>query len=628
MIKFNYRDYKNMGLAGGMDLIGLTLVGVGSAALHPSVYHYLPSYNGAISALGAAVALGGGMVIGKRVARNYAKSKTVLKSSFRLNSDDPEFAWVKDKPLDGYLLGYCVDTGKPITITYDQATRHINIIGASGVGKTVLGRFLMYQQILAGGGLTFIDGKYNQADINLLYTFCCWAGRKHDFFCINPGDPHLSNTYNPILDGDPDEVAARIMSLVPSTESSAGSDHYKQSGAQAVTVIVAALKKAKLAYSFIDLSILMTNEKALSYLEKTVHERAAKSNEAINLSLFLEQYKTTVKPKEGPSISTIDVKKLKDTLGGLAGRMFSFGSDKFGEVTNHYTPEVRLFDAIVGQKIIYMPLPTMGKDIAATNFGKMELGDMRTSISWAQALPKNKQIWPPHLAFCDEIGSYANQSIARPFEQGRSANFCLVPAYQTPENLDSVSSELVGIVNGNTATKIFFRTGTSTASKLFVDIVGMEDQPDDTITSGDTFSASGSSNDVGLSKNNSDGKNVMMAQKIKQDYKISADEFQKLPIGEAIVLINGKDVHHIKIPFVELSKKAVEDCGPIEFNRSSKRKVSGIDLFQDADKYINIGKRGNEEAGDDASSQMFAEAGKKKLKKINSDIEFTSDDSV
>lgn len=627
MLNFNYRDYKNMGLAGGMDLLGLSLVGAGSVAMHPTVYHYFPEFMAPISIAGALAALGGSMLVGKRIAENYAKSQTVLKSSFRINSDDPAFAWEKDKPLDGYLLGYCVDTGKPITITYDQATRHINIIGASGVGKTVLGRFLMYQQILAGGGLTFIDGKYNQADINLLYTFCCWAGRKHDFACINPGDPHLSNTYNPILDGDPDEVAARIMSLVPSTESSAGSDHYKQSGAQAVTVIVAALKKAKLAYSFIDLSILMTNEKALSHLEKTVHQKAPKSNEAINLSLFLEQYKTTTKPKEGPSISVIDVKKLKDTLGGLAGRMFSFGSGKFGEVTNHYSPEVRLFDAIVGQKIIYMPLPTMGKDIAATNFGKMELGDMRTSISWAQALPKNRQIWPPHLAFCDEIGSYATQSIARPFEQGRSANFCLVPAYQTPENLESVSSELVGIVNGNTATKIFFRTGTSTASKLFVDIVGMEDQPDYTITSGDTASASGSSNDAGLSKNQSDGKNVMMAQKIKQDYKISADEFQKLPIGEAIVLINGKEVHHIKIPFVELDKRAVKACGDVTFNRTSKHKAAGINLFQDADKYINFGKGGSNDDSDDEVSQMFADAGKKK-KKVSSDIPFTTDDSV
>lgn len=253
MLNFNYRDYKNMGLAGGMDLLGLSLVGAGSVAMHPTVYHYFPEFMAPISIAGALSALGGSMLVGKRIAENYAKSQTVLKSSFRINSDDPAFAWEKDKPLDGYLLGYCVDTGKPITITYDQATRHINIIGASGVGKTVLGRFLMYQQILAGGGLTFIDGKYNQADINLLYTFCCWAGRKHDFACINPGDPHLSNTYNPILDGDPDEVAARIMSLVPSTESSAGSDHYKQSGAQAVTVIVAALKKAKLAYSFIGL---------------------------------------------------------------------------------------------------------------------------------------------------------------------------------------------------------------------------------------------------------------------------------------------------------------------------------------------------------------------------------------
>lgn len=643
---FNYRDFKNMGLAGTYDLSAMLLIIGGSFSLHPMVKGIFKEHvvHSAISAMssqalisastvqaltnsllplcGAALALTGGLMLGKRSAEYYRKRTTILKSGFRINSDDPEFKWIKDVPLDGYLLGYCIDTGKPVTVSYEQATRHMNIVGMTGVGKTVLGRFLMFQQILAGGGLTFIDGKYNQADINILYEFCCWAGRKHDFLCINPGDPHLSNTYNPILYGDPDEVAARIMSLVPSTESSAGSDHYKQSGAQGVTVLVASLQKAGMAYSFIDLSILMTNEKALMQLEKTVHEKAPGSKEAINLSLFLEQYKTVVKDKG----STIDVKKLKDTLGGLAGRMFSFGTGKFGEVTNHYNPEVKLFEAITAQKIIYMPLPTMGKDNAATNFGKMELGDMRTAISWAQKLGDNEKIWPPHLAFCDEIGSYATQSIARPFEQGRSANFCLVPAYQTSANLESVSAELIEIVNGNTATKIFFQSGSQATAELIADIIGKEDQPDYTLSSSDSSSKSGSSQDTGLAKSSSSGGGMTYSQKVKNDYKISADDLKTLGMGEAIVLLNGKDVFHIKVPYSQLEERYAKACGGLDFNRTTSRKITGINLFANAKNLVSgFGKNNDRDDGDE--DVEVDKKGKKKAK-INSDVEVTMDESV
>jgi len=642
---FNYRDFKNMGMAGAYDLSALFLVISGSFTLHPMVKglfkdHVIRAAVSTMSSqtfvsattiqtalgvslplLGATLALTGGLMLGRRSAEYYRKKKTILKSNFRMNSDEPEFKWTKDVPLDGYLLGYCIDTGKPVTVSYEQATRHMNIVGMTGVGKTVLGRFLMFQQILAGGGLTFIDGKYNQADINILYEFCCWAGRKHDFLCINPGDPHLSNTYNPILYGDPDEVAARIMSLVPSTESSAGSDHYKQSGAQGVTVLVASLQKAGLAYSFIDLSILMTNEKALMHLEKTVHEKAPGSKEAINLSLFLEQYKVVVKDKG----STIAVKKLKDTLGGLAGRMFSFGTGAFGEVTNHYNPEVKLFEAITAQKIIYMPLPTMGKDNAATNFGKMELGDMRTAISWAQKLGDNEKIWPPHLAFCDEIGSYATQSIARPFEQGRSANFCLVPAYQTSANLESVSDELIEIVNGNTATKIFFQSGSQATAELIADIIGKEDQPDYTLSSSDSSSKSGSSQDTGLAQSNSSGGGITYSQKVKNDYKVSADDLKTLGLGEAIVLLNGKDLFHIKVPYSEIEERYGKACGGLDFNRTTSRKITGINLFAEARKYVS-GFNKND-ASNDGDDDELDKKGKKKTK-INNDVEVTMDESV
>lgn len=110
----------------------------------------------------------------------------------------------------------------------------------------------------------------------------------------------------------------------------------------------------------------------------------------------------------------VDIKRMKETFGGLAGRMYMFGTGKFGEVLNTYTPDIDLFEAIRAKKIIYVAPPTMGKNEAASNFGKMFLGDFRTAISWVQALPEEERPNPPHLRTADTLGSYAVHSLVRP----------------------------------------------------------------------------------------------------------------------------------------------------------------------------------------------------------------------
>lgn len=102
---------------------------------------------------------------------------------------------------DGLLLGFTTDTGQPVRVPDEDFMRHGFILGQSGVGKTVLGKLMMFQQIQRGGGLTFIDGKMNADDIQTIYQYCVWAGREQDLLILNPGNPSLSNTYNPILRG-------------------------------------------------------------------------------------------------------------------------------------------------------------------------------------------------------------------------------------------------------------------------------------------------------------------------------------------------------------------------------------------------------------------------------------------
>ena len=190
-------------------------------------------------------------------------------------------------------------------------------------------------------------------------------GRSDDFYVLNVDKPENSNTYNPILRGDADEVASRLLNLLPSSENNPGADFYRQSANYALTVITGALKAAKRRYHFSDLAILLQSSRALSELERIV---PAGTPERMSLQVFLDQFRK--KSKEGVQI---DVDRVKQVLGGMSGRIATFAQGKFGKVFNTYAPEIDLTDIVVNNKCLYVMLPTMGKDQAALNLGKMVL---------------------------------------------------------------------------------------------------------------------------------------------------------------------------------------------------------------------------------------------------------------
>lgn len=486
---------------------------------------------------------------------------------------------------NGMLLGFTTDTGSPVHIPDDDLMRHGFILGQSGVGKTVLGKLLMFQQIQRGGGLTFIDGKMNADDIQTIYQYCCWAGREQDLLILNPGKPEMSNTYNPILKGDPDEVASRILSIIPSTENNPGADHYKQSANQGIATLVAALQAAGLAYNFIDFTILLMNHKAIEELETRLKKTQPHHPATKNLSLFLEQYKVGGNGKPGVE-NMVDIKRMKETFGGLAGRMYMFGTGKFGDVMNTYTPDIDLFEAIRSKKIIYVALPTMGKNEAAANFGKMLLGDLRTAISWVQALEESERPNPPHLNFMDEVGSYAVQSLARPFEQSRSAQIALWPAAQTLANLDVVSPDFKEMVIGNTWTKIFFKIGTQATAQECADLIGMKIGIAKSLSGTKNESSSTPLLNVTPEGGTGAAAGISEGEREQEEYKVSPDDLKALGKGECIVQYGGDQIFSIRVPMITIDRKLQKEIGRIRINHFRKVPVEGADYFKNSDKYL------------------------------------------
>lgn len=519
-----------IGKSDAWPLLGL---GAGIAASHPALAGLVPGVAAMPMVAGCAQSLAYHQMV-RRLNRIDTKSV----ENFILKSDD---AFGHHMGPGGIRLGYTRDTSTPLDIPNQFLQRHTAMVGQSGVGKTTLGEYILWQQSIRGGGWIFIDAKIDADTRDRLAYMMRLLGREQDLYVMNIDQPSNSNTYNPLLIGDPDEISSRLLNLLPAAENNPGADFYRQQAGYALTVLAGALKSAKYRYTFNDLSILLQSDKALEELERMPMEEKPKAS----LKLFLNQFKK----KDPKGNVAIDINRVKEVLGGMSGRIALFAQGKFGEVMNTYAPEIDLTDIVVNNKCLYVMLPTMGKDQAALNLGKMILSDLRTAVYNIQNLKSWQRPNPPFLAFMDEMGSYTMAGIARLFEQARSANIMLLPAFQSFSQLASVSPEFADNIIQNTWNKIFFKFASKDSAETAAEIVGMTMKNIRSVSKGESEGESTQSLRTNPMSTGSAGDNVSESWREMESYKVSPDQLRALGIGESII-VSGARMFHIQTPMM------------------------------------------------------------------------------
>lgn len=499
----------------------------GLAASHPAF-----GGNPIAITVGALAGVGSYRFFKEEARRRLRSVNPDLQEGFVLRSDEtfPETAG-----LGGLRVGFTRDRHLPLDIENDKLMRHLAIIGQSGVGKTVLGMNILYQQTARGGGWLFIDAKLDKDVRDQLAYMARIFGREDELYVMNVDDPDNSNTYNPLLNGDPDEIASRLLNLLPSSDNNPGSDFYKQSANYALTVLIGALQAANKRYTFMDLAIMLQSAAAIGKVESLV---PLDSQAFMVLQVFLDTFK-----KQDKSGIKVDTEKLKTILGGMSGRIAQFAQGKFGKVFNTTTPEIDLTDIVKNNKMCYVMLPTMGKDTAALNLGKMVLSDLRTAVAKMQGLTKSERPNPPFICFADEMGSYVMPGISRVFEQARSAGVMMIPAFQTFANLASVSPEFEEMIIGNTWTKCFFKLGSMDSATKAADLIGQEKNYQHSVSSSKSESASAQSLRVTPESSQSESGGVGESWRQQEEYRISPDKLTRMGVGECVVCSGSRTFH-------------------------------------------------------------------------------------
>lgn len=522
-------------LAGRYDALALTAIASGVGASVP----FLSGAPAAAGGMLAGSALGSAWLYYKHLSRSRDPVRDTQREGFVLRSDQ---TFGEHTGASGIRLGYTLDTGTPLDLPNDIQARHMEIVGMTGVGKTVLGEWMLWQQMCRGGGFLFIDAKLDRGTRDKMAYLAKLCGREDDFMVINVAEPHNSHTYNPIIDGEPPEVASRLVSLIPDTSNNPGADHYRQQANMALTTVVAALKASKRLYHFGDLSVLLQSPKAIEELLRLPPPGSA---EARNLNVFVDAFRSFNKDT-GVSF---DMRKIKDTFGGIAGRVGQFASGNYGKVFNTYAPDINLYEAIRQNKLIYVMLPTMAQSVAATALAKLVVSDLRSACAKLQDLDEHLRPRPPFMLFADEFSSYVEPSVAEMLQQARSAGLFVILAVQAIANLRTVGEDFAEKVAQNCLSKVFFKFASEDAENAS-NIIGSSIKYTESLSSGGSEGESSPFVQLGPQIQESDSVSLSAQYRETDTYRVSPDQLRSLNRGECIIYSNSR-VFHIRVPKLE-----------------------------------------------------------------------------
>ena len=104
--------------------------------------------------------------------------------------------------------------GKAVTLTNEERSRHVQVIGASGTGKSKLLESLIRQDILAGRGLCLIDPHGTLADDVLAWCGSRGIDRYRKVHVITPSDLAWAAGFNPLRLDNVVEPQARVDAMV------------------------------------------------------------------------------------------------------------------------------------------------------------------------------------------------------------------------------------------------------------------------------------------------------------------------------------------------------------------------------------------------------------------------------
>lgn len=331
----------------------------------------------------------------------------------------------------------------PFGIKADDRTRHMYIIGKTGMGKSTLIENMVVQDIKNGEGFAFIDPHGKSAALLLDYVP---PERLKDVVYFAPFDVDHPISFNVMEDVGPDKRHLVANGLMSAFKKIWGPETWS---ARMEYILMNSLL-ALLEYpgsTLLGVSRILTDKEYRKKVVENIKDPSVKSYWTDEFAKYSETY-------------------TKEAVPGI--------QNKLGQFTSN--PLIR---NIIGQSKSSFNLREMmdERKIFIVNLSKGQLGEGNANLlggmiitkiylaamSRADLTESELKRLPNFYMYVDEFQSFANESFADILSEARKYKLALVVAHQYIKQMDE---KVADAVFGNVGTQIMFRVGAPDAEVL------------------------------------------------------------------------------------------------------------------------------------------------------------------
>jgi hypothetical protein len=371
--------------------------------------------------------------------------------------------------IDKYLVGFELETGKPLWLDEDDICTHGCVFAKTGVGKTLFLESLIFQQMARGraSGCTFIDAKRDSGTLAHIILMALITGRIEDLIVVDPFD--AVHSYNFVLTNQRADVKARkvLRAGLPPTSDQSSTKHYDRLAADSIYRMVRAMESFGLAWSLRDIAVALSAFNiAYPQLRNMLYKIGARQA-MVELGHLASSYRTTK--------GVLDTARITDNLRGIASELHAIAGSEMGQVFCTTYSDLVLTDAILRGKIIYFMLPRLEEAESAARMVKVFREDLEVSIGEITS-SRVHNLEDPHLVVIDEGSSTFGPTWANLFELARKGRFSLLFGAQSAGGL---TDETMGLseafyerVMANVNLKVMMRIGDNRTAMEMTEWIG------------------------------------------------------------------------------------------------------------------------------------------------------------
>ena len=340
---------------------------------------------------------------------------------------------LQDQKLsNSIIVGRTIKDRKPVSLTTKQRTGHVQIIGATGRGKTKSIIVPWFARDMKAGRLPIlIDGKGDSEIVDEIKL----VAQGNRVVVFDPTNLRESCTINPLDGGSAMEIADRLFCALEFESS-----YYKEVQYSAVLSILEAMEQKRIT------ATLSGIYKALMNPGEFIAD-AQKSGSPLSDELLRELTRLTMMKADD----------REEKFSGILSQLRPFTSGTFSHIVNGQFGDaeyIELDETLCKNWNENLPyngliilLPTMQYQKSAKVLGRLVL----QTLAWATSKRCKADVAP---IFIDEFSSFVFDGFEQFLNKARSKGVALHLSHQSVGDLEAISPSFAKTVNVNTNVKV------------------------------------------------------------------------------------------------------------------------------------------------------------------------------